>query len=52
MTRHPGVYVRFFYFLDRDGITLEFACRTKEFGESDAKTTPEKAADRRVLVFR
>ena len=25
-TVHPGVYVRSFYFLDPDGITLEFAC--------------------------
>ena len=35
---HPGVYVRSFYFQDPDGITLEFACWTKEFTESDTKT--------------
>lgn len=33
---HPGVYVRSFYFQDPDGITLEFACWTKEFTTSDA----------------
>ena len=46
-TVHPGVYVRSFYFTDPDGITLEFACWTKEFTESDAKATPRTAADRR-----
>ena len=34
-TVHPGVYVRSFYFQDPDGITLEFACWTKEFTETD-----------------
>ena len=33
-TLHPGVYVRSFYFQDPDGITLEFACWTKEFTET------------------
>ncbi len=45
---HPGVYVRSFYFLDPDGITLEFACWTREFGENDAVATPKTAADRRA----
>jgi hypothetical protein len=45
---HPGVYVRSFYFHDPDGITLEFACWTKEFGETDIKTEPKTAADRRL----
>ena len=45
---HPGVYVRSFYFLDPDGITLEFACWTKEFTGSDAVAIPKTAADRRV----
>jgi catechol 2,3-dioxygenase-like lactoylglutathione lyase family enzyme len=47
---HPGVYVRSFYFNDPDGVTLEFACWTKEFGESDTTTVPRTAADRRVPV--
>lgn len=45
-TVHPGVYVRSFYFQDPDGITLEFACWTKEFTESDVVTVPKTAADR------
>jgi catechol 2,3-dioxygenase-like lactoylglutathione lyase family enzyme len=44
---HPGVYVRSFYFQDPDGITLEFACWTKEFTESDTVTVPRTEADRR-----
>ncbi len=51
-TVHPGVYVRSFYFLDPDGITLEFACWTKEFTEADAAATPRTAADRRVPAAR
>ena len=51
-TVHPGVYVRSFYFNDPDGITLEFACWTKEFTDSDAETEPRTAADRRVPVAR
>jgi catechol 2,3-dioxygenase-like lactoylglutathione lyase family enzyme len=47
---HPGVYVRSFYFTDPDGITLEFACWTKEFTDSDAQTAPKTAADRRQRV--
>ena len=38
------------YFHDPDGITLEFACWTKEFTESDTKTAPRTAADRRPRV--
>ena len=45
---HPGVYVRSFYFQDPDGITLEFACWTKEFGAHDAQAAPKTSADRRV----
>ena len=48
---HPGVYVRSFYFLDPDGITLEFACWTKEFTDSDTATVPNTAADRRPKVL-
>ena len=47
---HPGVYVRSFYFTDPDGITLEFACWTKEFTEADTVTEPRTAADRRPAV--
>ena len=47
---HPGVYVRSFYFNDPDGITLEFACWTKEFGAADTAAVPRTAADRRVPV--
>lgn len=43
---HPGVYVRSFYFLDPDGITLEFACWTKEFTSADVQVAPKTAAER------
>ncbi|AIC71227.1 VOC family protein [Mycobacteroides abscessus] len=43
---HPGVYVRSFYFLDPDGITLEFACWTKEFTAADVAVVPKTAAER------
>ncbi len=46
----PGVYVRSFYFLDPDGITLEFACWTKEFTDDDTVTAPKTTADRRPRV--
>ena len=35
------------YFLDPDGITLEFACWVKEFTTSDTQTAPKTASDRR-----
>ena len=47
---HPGVYVRSFYFQDPDGITLEFACWTKEFTSDDAVTVPRTEADRRRVA--
>jgi len=47
---HPGVYVRSFYFQDPDGIVLEFACWTKEFGKSDVQTAPRTAVERRPPV--
>jgi catechol 2,3-dioxygenase-like lactoylglutathione lyase family enzyme len=50
MTLHPGVYVRSFYFQDPDGITLEFACWTKQFTDSDTVTVPKTEADRRPPV--
>jgi catechol 2,3-dioxygenase-like lactoylglutathione lyase family enzyme len=49
---HPGVYVRSFYFQDPDGITLEFACWTKEFTESDTVAVPRTEADRRRALAR
>jgi catechol 2,3-dioxygenase-like lactoylglutathione lyase family enzyme len=49
-TVHPGVYVRSFYFQDPDGITLEFACWTKQFTEDDTVTVPKTDADRRRPV--
>ena len=49
-TVHPGVYVRSFYFHDPDGITLEFACWTREFTENDTTTAPKNAAYRRPRV--
>jgi hypothetical protein len=42
--------VRSFYFQDPDGITLEFACWTKEFGTDDARAVPKTSADRRIPV--
>jgi catechol 2,3-dioxygenase-like lactoylglutathione lyase family enzyme len=47
---HPGVYVRSFYFLDPDGIVLEFACWTREFSDNEAITQPKTAADRRLPI--
>jgi catechol 2,3-dioxygenase-like lactoylglutathione lyase family enzyme len=41
---HPGVFVRSIYFLDPDGILLEFASWTKVFDESDVRHTPARAA--------
>ena len=40
------VFVRSIYFFDPDGILLEFAGWTKEFGPEDACHTPARAADR------
>ena len=45
---HPGVYVRSFYFTDPDGILLEFACWTREFGATDTPATPKTSADREL----
>ncbi|CAJ1493247.1 VOC family protein [[Mycobacterium] kokjensenii] len=45
---HPGVYVRSFYFLDPDGITLEFACWIKDFDDDVEHVAPKTAADRQV----
>ena len=42
---HPGVFVRSIYFMDPDGILLEFAAWTRVFDESDVKHKPATAAD-------
>jgi catechol 2,3-dioxygenase-like lactoylglutathione lyase family enzyme len=47
-TVHPGVYVRSFYFFDPDGITLEFACWTRDFADDEAQAVPRTAADRAI----
>jgi len=43
---HAGVFVRSVYFMDPDGIVLEFAAWTKTFGPEDVSHTPATAADR------
>jgi len=42
-TLHPGVFVRSVYFFDPDGILLEFACWTREFGPGDVSHEPARA---------
>lgn len=37
---HPGVFVRSLYFMDPDGILLEFACYTKELTAEDVRHAP------------
>lgn len=44
-TMHDGVFVRSIYFMDPDGILLEFAAWTRVFDESDVKHKPATAAD-------
>lgn len=45
---HPGVFVRSVYFRDPDGILLEFAAWTREFGPEDVQVAPADAQGRRV----
>jgi len=40
---HDGVFVRSLYFLDPDGILLEFAAWTRTFGPDDVKVAPARA---------
>jgi hypothetical protein len=40
---HPGVFVRSIYFLDPDGILLEFAAWTRALGPVDVRHTPATA---------
>ncbi|HZZ48185.1 MAG TPA: VOC family protein [Pseudonocardia sp.] len=46
-TLHDGVYVRSVYFQDPDGVLLEFACWTREFGPGEAELEPKTGAERR-----
>ena len=41
-TMHPGVYVGSLYFLDPDGILLEFAAWTRELTPDDVRHAPAK----------
>ena len=45
---HDGVWVRSLYFRDPDGILLEFAAFTREFGPDDVHHAPADAQGRRV----
>ena len=47
---HPGVFVRSVYFLDPDGVMLEFACWTKTFGPEDVAHAPANAKGERVQL--
>jgi catechol 2,3-dioxygenase-like lactoylglutathione lyase family enzyme len=42
---YPGVFVRSIYFMDPDGILLEFASWTRVFSESDVSHRPATAED-------
>ena len=45
---HPGVFIRSLYFVDPDGILLEFAAWTREIGPDEAHHEPRTAADLRA----
>ncbi len=40
---HPGVFVRSIYFMDPDGILLEFAAWTRPLGPDDVQHVPARA---------
>jgi catechol 2,3-dioxygenase-like lactoylglutathione lyase family enzyme len=42
---HPGVFVRSMYFMDPDGILLEFAAWTRVLDEKDVSHKPARATD-------
>nr|WP_295106312.1 VOC family protein [uncultured Caulobacter sp.] len=41
---HPGVFVRSVYFTDPNGIMMELAAFTRDFGPGDVRHEPAKAA--------
>ena len=41
---HDGVFVRSIYFMDPDGIMLEFAAWTRELGPDDVRHEPVRVA--------
>jgi catechol 2,3-dioxygenase-like lactoylglutathione lyase family enzyme len=43
---HEGVFVRSIYFMDPDGILLEFACWMRDFEPSDVTHVPARAVSR------
>ncbi|MEM7093600.1 MAG: VOC family protein [Actinomycetota bacterium] len=45
---HDGVFVRSVYFQDPDGVLLELACWTRDFGPDDALHPPANAAGERA----
>ncbi len=47
-TMHDGVFVRSIYFMDPDGILLEFAAWTRVFTEADVQHKPATAVDARA----
>jgi hypothetical protein len=46
---HDGVYVGSLYFLDPDGILLEFAAWTRELTPADVRHTPAAARPKATL---
>ncbi|MEW6297245.1 MAG: VOC family protein [Thermodesulfobacteriota bacterium] len=51
-TVNDTTFVRSIYFFDPDGILLEFAGWTREFGEGDVRHTPATAADKERYLAR
>ena len=47
---HDGVFVRSVYFRDPDGVLLEFACWTRQFGPEDVAHAPANASGERVQL--
>ena len=47
---HDGVFVRSVYFRDPDGVLLEFACWTRQFGAEDVSHAPANARGERVQL--
>ena len=42
---HEGVFVRSVYFMDPDGVMLEFAADTRPFGPDDVRHEPIRTTD-------